>query len=133
MMILYEWVSRRGVGGLTEWRDALPVEDRARLDAKLDDLRDADQGDLPELVFCPIKDYKRKRWPFICKIKVRGSSGVQLRPLLCKGPMPDDRDTLTFLIGAKEKGWVIRPHKAPETADSRRKSLINGEARRTRL
>ncbi len=124
-MILFEWISARGVGALTEWRADLPAGDRGRLDAKLDDLRDADQGDLPRLVFCPVKDYKRKSWRLICKIKVRGR-GVQLRPLLCKGPLPGDRGTLTFLMGAKERGGAIVPLKAPKAADRRRQSLIDG-------
>lgn len=54
------------------------------------------------------------------------------RPRGCPflGPMPGDRDTLTFLAGAKERGGVIVPLKAPKTADSRRKGLVNGEHRR---
>jgi hypothetical protein len=63
--------------------------------------------------------------------KLKGKTkGVQLRPMLCRGPLDDDGE-FTILIGAKEIDWKVVPSDAVARAEERREEVIeNPEERR---
>ena len=65
--------------------------------------------------------------PGILKLKVKGK--VQLRPMLCKGPINNDKE-FTLLIGATERDFCLVPDKADEKADDRKKIIIMNSNRR---
>ena len=127
MIPLWEWCSERGEGALTEWRDGLGKGDKGRLDAKLLLLGQAkDPSQMPNFVQGPI-NVRGRRFPHIYECKVWGD--IPLRLLLCKGP-PESEASLTFLVGARERGGEFDPRSAPETAVSRRQQLADRAARR---
>jgi hypothetical protein len=57
----------------------------------------------------------------IYKLKVKGN--VQLRPLLCKGPINNDEE-FTLLIGAKEVQGELQPDGVEYKAIERREGVI---------
>jgi hypothetical protein len=63
--------------------------------------------------------------------KLKGKTkGVQLRPMLCRGPIDDDGE-FTILIGAREIDWKLVPSDAVVRAEGRREEVIeNPEERR---
>jgi hypothetical protein len=65
--------------------------------------------------------------------KLKGKTkGVQLRPMLCRGPIDDDGE-FTILIGAREIDWKLVPIDAVEKAERRREEVIeNPKERRQR-
>ncbi|MDP1638145.1 MAG: hypothetical protein Q8K74_10720 [Candidatus Nitrotoga sp.] len=63
----------------------------------------------------------------ISKIRARGN--VQLRPLLCKGPV-DITKEYTLLMGAKEIGNKWKPENAPTIANGKKKMIIEDSKNR---
>lgn len=59
--------------------------------------------------------------PGIQKLRVKGN--VQLRPMLCKGPIHNDSE-FTLLIGAIERDSCLSPDKADEKANQRKTIIV---------
>lgn len=58
----------------------------------------------------------------IKKLRVKGN--VQLRPLLCNGPINVEKE-YTLLMGAKEIGSKWVPKSAPTLANTKKQAVIN--------
>lgn len=65
--------------------------------------------------------------PGILKIRVHGK--VQLRPLLCRGPVYPDTE-YTLLAGAKEIGSVLKPNGVLALSVVRKQDVIQEPANR---
>jgi hypothetical protein len=63
----------------------------------------------------------------IQKLRVKGS--VQLRPLLCKGPV-ENEDAFTLLAGATEVGSKLKPNGIAAIADTRKTEVIGDPVNR---
>ena len=112
--IIYDHVDANGVNVFRLWSLSLQPKERGKLDAKLDMLRINGKDLLPEIL-------TGTDVPGILKLRVKGQ--VQLRPLLCFGPIKVKTE-FTLLMGAKEVGGKIKPNKAFETADSYKQDII---------
>ncbi len=67
----------------------------------------------------------------IYKMKIKGNKGhVQLRPMVCYGPVADAEVTLLF--GAIEKDFKLRPENCKDQAQTNRETLIADPRRRRR-
>lgn len=127
-MKIYEWIDERGRGVVTHW-PKLQWAQRGRLESKLDMLVRAEvdpvtrKANLPaDLLVGPGYDGE----PFIYKLKARGN--VQLRPMLCLGPLANEEWTL--LYPSIEKDDVLIPENAAALAEARRKEIIADKNRR---
>lgn len=103
---LHDYVNRKGENEFKEWTASLQKVQRAKLNERLDKL--ALHGE--ELVPGVLTD---THVAGIRKLRVRGN--VQLRPLLCNGPVSVGKE-YTLLMGATEKDDEWQPKKAPEAA-----------------
>lgn len=120
---LYDYVDTHGVNVILEWLQSLQVKERTKIKQRIDMLAEHGQELLPLILAA-------SGVSGILKLKAHGS--VQLRPLLCRGPMLGDVDTYTFLAGAKEvdSAWV--PPNIREIASARKSALIaDSHSRRT--
>jgi len=88
------------------WTQGLQSIQRAKLNAKLDMLKSVGDRLLPEVL-------TGTDTPGIFKLRIKG--GVQLRPMLCKGPI-DVKNEFTLLLGATEVGGKLKPTNADATA-----------------
>ena len=132
MWSVYEFLDRRGYSTVRAWleQERVPKEQVAAFRAKMDALKHGGPEMTPGLIEGPIKK-KKSGIAGIYKLKIKGNKGwVQLRPLLCEGPFPDDVDTFTILIGAIEKDGVLQPEDCLERADRSRSTLLNDRSRR---
>lgn len=117
---LYDYVDERGVNSFKEWSSRLEKKDLARLNSKLDMLRI--QPTLPpQLLAGPLEGVP------IYKLRINGR--VALRPMLCKGPVNNDRE-FTLLFGATEKDRKLVPRNAVSQADDRRRKVIANPTQR---
>lgn len=91
---------------------------RAKLNAKLDMLENNGDALFPLLL-------TGTDTPGILKLRVKGK--VQLRPMLCKGPVDIDRE-YTLLLGAIEVGGKLIPDKADELANELKATIIASPA-----
>jgi hypothetical protein len=98
---------------IADWLNGLPKEDRAKIRTRINYLKTA-QPPWPK-TFC------KKYVPYekIYELLIQ-----RYRPLGFFGPGARE---FTLLIGAKEKGDKMIPKTAPETAESRRKLIIEEE------
>ena len=117
---LYDYVDEHGVNDIKRWSETLEKRQLAKLNQKLDKLEISGPDLSPQL----LSDAGESQ---IKKLKVKGN--VQLRPLLCIGPINRDSE-FTLLLGAIEKGGRYIPKYAPKTAKERRKIVIKDTARR---
>lgn len=117
---LFDYTSENGNNEIKEWALKLQTPQRAKLNAKLDMLKSHGLALLPELL-------AGTDTPGILKLKVKGK--VQLRPMLCKGPI-DNENEFTLLIGATERDFCLVPDKADEKANERKHIIINNPTRR---
>lgn len=112
---IYDFVNSAGLNEFREWTSGLQIPQRAKLNEKIDKLML--YGDLlhPEML-------SGTSVAGIKKLRCRGK--VQLRPLLCNGPINIFLE-YTMLMGAKEVGnkWV--PKGAPSTANNKKTEVIN--------
>ena|SRR3990167_464404 len=120
---LYDYLTLEGTNAFNEWAQGLQVRMRARLDQKIDMLEEHGIGLLPETLTGSDE-------PSVMKLRVR-VDGVQLRPLLCRGPSQVS-DEFTFLLGAKEVQGKIVPRGGEKLAGIRRKEILRDPGRRTR-
>jgi hypothetical protein len=117
---LFDYVDENGCNDIKGWTNNLQKVERAKLNAKLDML--ALHG--PELFPHVLTDTPT---PGIQKLRVKGK--VQLRPMLCKGPIDNEKE-YTLLIGATERDFSLVPDKADQKADQRKQIIIKNHKRR---
>jgi hypothetical protein len=114
---IYDYVGWDGENDILNWSKSLQSGNLGRLNRKIKMLEDNGPDLGPNLLAGPIKGYAH-----IYKLKVRGN--VQLRPLLCYGPLDNDIE-FTFLKGAVEVGNEYSPKSAPSEAQIRRQEVID--------
>lgn len=120
---LFDYCEPDGTNDFKHWTKRLQPTQRGKLRAKLDMLFQHGDGLFPELL-------TGTDTPGILKLRVKGN--VQLRPMLCKGPVSIDAE-YTLLMGAKEIGGVLDPANADATADQRKSAVIAApDTRRTK-
>lgn len=103
---LYDYVNHHNQNEFKEWTLGLEKSQRAKLNEKIDKL--AIYGDqlFPEML---------TGTSIAGILKLRAKGNVQLRPLLCKGPI-NIKHEYTLLFGAKEVGGKWVPSGAPSKA-----------------
>lgn len=111
---LFDYLNDNNENEFKEWSENLQKKELAKLNQKLDLLELHGNGLAPNL----LSDTSVSG---IKKIKVRGS--VQLRPLLCYGPINNDSE-FTLLMGAKEIGDKWSPQNAPDIALKKKLEVI---------
>ena len=117
---LYDYLNENGNNEFKEWTKKLQKIERAKLNVRLDMLSSQGSGLFPEILTgTPTAG--------ILKLRVRGK--VQLRPMLCKGPINNEHE-FTLLIGATERDFKFVPRKADEKANDRKKIIIETPNRR---
>ena len=120
MFKLYDYIDHDGNNDIKTWTLALQKVERAKLNAKLDMLEKLGSDLFPHvLTDTPTLG--------IHKLRVKGK--VQLRPMLCKGPINNDSE-FTLLIGAAERDSRLVPIKADEKANERKAMIIENPKRR---
>ena len=119
---IWEFLDGRGLGILEIWllKKKIQKKARATLNQRIDWLRRFGP-EAPNLLAGPI--YKH-----IYKLRVK-AQGIQLRPMLCKGPIDNERE-FTLLLGAIEKGNKLQPRDAPERAEVNREEILRDPLRR---
>lgn len=123
---VYCFVSARGYNTIREWLDEEKISSAQRGDFQLK-IRLLEGGGM-ESVPGFITDTPVAR--NIYKAKIKGNKGrVQLRPMLCKGPLLMDRE-FTFLCGAVEKDGELVPKDCRQRAQDNRDIVIADPTRR---
>lgn len=117
---LFDYKNEKGSNDFKEWTKMLQKIERAKLNAKLDMLAKLGSDLFPQVL-------TGTDAPGILKLKVKGK--VQLRPMLCTGPI-NNKAEFTLLLGAKERGSRLIPPKADEVANNRKKIIIENPNRR---
>jgi len=121
-VIIFELIDRKGPV-ITVWLlEELEPKHRYLLEEKLDRITQAD----PEIAKTLISGTRARG---IFKVKVK--SNIQLRPLLCYGPLRP-KEEVTFLFPAYERDDDWEPSGAPEMASARRDQLTAGKAERVK-
>jgi hypothetical protein len=111
---LYDYVTATGINEVLQWARKLQTNDRAKLNAKLDMLTIQGPNLRPHVL-------TGTDAPGIQKLRVHGP--VQLRPLLCEGPVNVGVE-FTLLAGAKEVGSKLTPSGVLEVAEARKAEVI---------
>lgn len=117
---LYDYVDSRGVNDIKTWAESLETVQRAKLQARLDQLELHGPALYPEML-------SGTGTPGISKLRIKGN--VQLRPMLCHGPINHHKE-FTLLLGAIEKGSKLKPKNADKIADGRKSEVISDNTRR---
>lgn len=116
---LYDYVNNRGVNEFKKWAEGLEKEQLAKLNSKLDDLKQNGTS----LSHILLSDTGT---PNILKLRFKGK--VAMRPLLCKGPTRNAdnqyNNEFTLLCGAIEKDRKLIPPNALDEARIRREEVI---------
>ncbi|MDD2776769.1 MAG: hypothetical protein PHU06_12500 [Gallionella sp.] len=112
---LYDYVNLQGENEFKKWTEGLEKPHRAKLNEKLDKLMLYGDALHPEML-------SGTNVAGIKKIRAKGN--VQLRPLLCNGPI-NIKNEYTLLMGAKEIGGKWAPKDAPSLADTKKQSVIS--------
>lgn len=110
---LFDYVDAHGRNLIKDWSESLQKVQRAKLNERLDKLQLHGPDLFPEMM-------AGSGVAGIEKLKVKGK--VQLRPLLCKGPI-DIQGEYTLLMGAKEVGNEWSPSDAREVALKRKNAV----------
>jgi hypothetical protein len=117
---LFDYIDEHGNNDIKTWTQGLQKVQRAKLNAKLDMLEKVGVELFPQvLTDTPTAG--------IQKLRIKGN--VQLRPMLCKGPIDNEKE-FTLLIGAVERDSCLIPNKADEKADERKSIIKNNPNRR---
>lgn len=118
--LLYDYRNAQGQNQIKIWIDDLQKKERAKFYQRLDMLHMHGDELLPNTL-SPTNE------PGILKLRVHG--GVQLRPLLCRGPVNLAKE-YTLLLGAKEVGSVLRPKNAEKLAVVRKDDVTHDPTNR---
>jgi len=110
---LFDYVNPAGINEFKAWTEGLEKVQRAKLNERLDKLEQHGDGLLPQVL-------SPTHVAGILKLRVHGN--VQLRPLLCRGPVRV-RHEFTLLMGAKEIGDKWSPLDAPERAEHKKNEI----------
>ena len=110
---LFDYCNPAGANEFKAWTQALQPVQRGKLNAKLDMLKMLGVGLLPEIL-------TGTDTPGILKLRIKGN--VQLRPMLCKGPIDVDEE-FSLLVGAIEVGRKLKPRNADVIANGRKKEI----------
>jgi hypothetical protein len=120
---LWDFLDDRLKNVILQWvkDDKLTKRDRAILNQKIARLAqdDFELAIKTKLLAGPV--YKH-----VYKMRIKGD--VQLRPMLCRGPINNDSE-YTFLLGAVETGGKL-PFGCKEKAESNRSVVLNDANRR---
>jgi len=117
---LFDYIDKNGNNDIKAWTLELEKSQRAKLNAKLDMLERLGTELFPHVL-------TDTPTPGIQKLRIKGN--VQLRPMLCKGPINNENE-FTLLIGATERDSRLVPDKADEKANDRKKIIIENPNRR---
>ena len=120
LFAIYDYVNAQGKNEFKEWTEELQKAQRARLNEKLDKLEKHGDELFPNIL-------TGTGTAGILKLRVKGN--VQLRPLLCKGPV-DVSSEYTLLMGAKEIGEKWAPKDAPNRANDKKGEVVADPDRR---
>lgn len=118
--LLYDYVSSNAVNEFRAWTKTLQPAERGKLNQKLDMLAREGEALLPNTL-------TGTNAPGIFKLRIHGK--VQLRPMLCRGPI-DQETAYTLLAGAKEVGSVLKPADIESIANGRKTEVIQDPANR---
>ena len=110
---IFDYCNSAGENEFNAWTQTLQPIQRGKLNAKLDMLKMLGAGLFPEVL-------TGTDTPGILKLRIRGN--VQLRPMLCKGPIDVDKE-FSLLVGAIEVGGKLRPKHADVIADGRKEEI----------
>lgn len=119
---LYEFLDPRGHGVIEVWvqEERLQKKAIAQLNSKLDLLGQSGPDLPPKLLAGPIAQH-------LYKLRVKAPK-MQLRPLLCRGPLAPDAE-FTLLLGAIERNNKLPEHALTQAA-ANRQTIIRTPARR---
>ena len=129
---VFEFLDGRNRGIVSAWleHERVPKDQLAAFRAKIDALSSGGPEMVPGLIAGPIKQ-RKLGITGIYKMKIKGNKGwVQLRPMLCFGPLARDSNVITMLVGAVEKDQKLIPYDCLKRADGNRRILLNDPARR---
>ncbi len=123
MWSLYEFLDTRGRGIIGVWLEETQIQKKARilLQQKLDMLEIAGPNLPAGLLAGPFDRH-------LYKLRIN-AQGVQLRPILCRGPIDPDAE-FTLLLGARERGDRWNPRDAPQRATTNRQIILDHPDRR---
>lgn len=110
---LFDYCNHAGNNEFKAWTQSLQLVQRGKLNAKLDMLGMLGDGLLPVIL-------TGTDTPGILKLRIKGN--VQLRPMLCKGPVDVDGE-FSLLIGAIEVGSKLKPLNADVIAGERKEEI----------
>ena len=119
---LFDYVDPAGRDGFRQWSERQEKRQLGQLNLKLDMLQQYGD-DVGSNVLMRMS-------ATIFKLKAK-TKQVQLRPMICKGPINDDAE-FTLLIGAVEVQWQLQPADAVERAEERRLEVIANPQERRR-
>lgn len=117
---LFDYTSENGNNEIKEWTSKLQTKERAKLNLKLDMLASKGHELFPHVL-------TDTPTPGIQKLRVQGK--VKLRPMLCKGPIDNEKE-YTLLIGATERDSKFEPKNADKKANERKQIIIKNPNRR---
>jgi len=117
---LFDYLTDKGINDFKIWTEKLQKTQRGKLNLRLDMLEQKGPDLFPQIL-------TGTDTAGIQKLRVPGK--IQLRPMLCKGPI-NVKTEFTLLIGAIEKQDKLQPKKADQIADRRKKDVITDEKRR---
>jgi len=119
---VYDYINQQGKNEFREWSSKLQKTQRAKLNQYIDKLRFYGESLYPNTL-------TDSGIPGILKVRITASN-VQLRPLLCRGPIKFGEE-YTLLLGAKEVGSEWKPEDAPLKAKQCKDAIVsNPEMRR---
>ena len=118
---LYDYRDDKGNNIIKAWTNGLQKVQRGKLNARLDMLEKSGPDLFPQIL-------TGTKSPGISKLRVKGN--VQLRPMLCDGPINIGKE-YTLLLGAIEKDSKLIPKNADKKADSNKKDIMKDDNRRT--
>lgn len=121
--ILWDFLDNQGRNVILGWGKQQTKRDRGMLNQRFDRLIQVDfqLAISSKLLAGPI--YKH-----VYKMQLHGD--IQLRPMLCKGPVKND-DEYTLLLGAEERDRKLVPSNAKKDAESNRETVLGSpETRR---
>ncbi|MBK8605015.1 MAG: hypothetical protein IPN87_18815 [Saprospiraceae bacterium] len=113
---IYDYVNKNGVNEFKGWTNNLQKTQRAKLNEKLDKLKMNGDSLMPQLL-------SDSDTPGIKKLRIKADN-VQLRPLLCNGPVNYELE-YTLLMGAIEKDWKLIPQDATDKANRKRLEVVS--------
>lgn len=121
--LIYDYLDEHGKNAIQPWIDSLQVKERGKLNQMLDKLQMHGVALRPQML-------AGTNEPGISKLRIHGK--VQLRPLLCSGPVHVDAE-YTILSGAKEVGGMLVPKGIEKVAASRKLEVKASPTTRRKL